>query len=99
VDIESRYRDAAYKLQDAIPKEALLWCTAATVVRCGNAAKEILTYAENHKIDLICIGARGTGFDLNKLFGSTIEHVLCRADCPVLVARPAVAKATSARAA
>ncbi len=99
VDIESRYRDAAKRLRDAIPKEALLWCTAVTAVSWGNAAKEILTYAENHEIDLICIGARGKGFDLNKLFGSTTEHVLRRAQCPVMVARPAVAKASSVKAA
>ena len=97
VDIESRYQDAAIQLQDAIPQEALLGCTAVTAVRWGNAPEEILSYAENHKIDLICIRARSAGFDLNKLFGSTTEHVLRRANCPVLVARPAVAKGHAPR--
>lgn len=99
VDIESRYRSAAVRLQEALPQEALLWCTAVTAVSRGDAAEEILNYAEKHEIDLICIGARGTGFDLNKLFGSTTEHVLRRAGCPVLVVRPLAAAATSVRAA
>lgn len=99
VNIESLCNDAAVHLQDAIPKEALHWCGAVTAVRWGDVAPEILTYVENHKIDLICIGARGAGFDLHELFGSTTEHVLRRANCPVLVARPAVLKAASAKAA
>lgn len=99
VDVESRYADAARRLQEAIPKDAPLWCKVVTSVRWGNAAEEILSYAKEHEIDLICIGVRRPGFDLNKLFGSTTEHVLRRAECPILVARSAVATATSAKAA
>lgn len=99
VDIESRYKDAAGRLQGAVPKEPFLWCNVINVVRWGNAAEEIVAYARESQIDLICIGARGSGFDLNKLFGSTTEHVLRRAECPVLVARSVAVKATSAKAA
>lgn len=99
VDIESRYADAARRLQETIPGDAPLWCKVVTSVRWGNPAEEILAYAKEHEIDLICVGVRRAGFDLNKLFGSTTEHVLRRAECPVLVARSAVAAAKSAKAA
>lgn len=99
VDLESRYADADRRLQEAIPKDAPLWCKVVTSVRWGNAAGEILSYAKEREIDLICVGVRRPGFDLNKLFGSTTEHVLRRAECPVLVARSAVATEASAKAA
>jgi nucleotide-binding universal stress UspA family protein len=49
---------------------------------------EVLTYAQQQKIDLICLGARGSGWSLGKLFGSNVDRVLRQAPCPVLVARP-----------
>lgn len=99
VDLESRYADAERRLQEALPKDAPLWCNVVTAVRWGNAAGEILSYAKEHEIDLVCVGVRRPGFDLNKLFGSTTEHVLRRAECPVLVARSAIAEEASAKAA
>ena len=39
-------------------------------------------------MDLICLGARGSGWSLGKLFGSNVDRVLRQAPCPVLVARP-----------
>lgn len=77
---------------------ALLGSTAETVSRY--AACPVLVVCEGEGE---CVGLSTCEIDLKRilitLFGSTIEHVLCRADCPLLVARPAVAKATSARAA
>ena len=99
VDLESRYAEAARRLRDAIPSDAALWCKVVPSVRWGNIAEEILSYAKQHEIDLICVGVRRPGFDLNKLFGSTTEHVLRRAGCPILVARSAVAAAASVKAA
>lgn len=98
VDLESRYADADRRLQEAISKDAPLWYNVVTAVRWGKVADEILSYANEHEIDLICVGVRRPGFDLNKLFGSTTEHVLRRAECPVLVAR-SVISTVSAKAA
>lgn len=50
--------------------------------------REVLTYAEEQEIDLICMGVRGVGFDLRALFGSNTDRVLRQAPCPVLIARP-----------
>lgn len=99
VDPESRCADAERRLRDAIPGDAALWCNVVTSVRWGNIAEEILTYAKEHEIDLICVGGQRPGFDLNKLFGSTTERVLRRAECPVLVARSFVAREVSVKAA
>jgi nucleotide-binding universal stress UspA family protein len=76
------------RLQRAIPKEAFLWCQVVNVVRCGKAHEEVLAYAKEHEIDLICMGASGSGWSLGKVFGSTVDRVLRQAPCPVLVCRP-----------
>jgi nucleotide-binding universal stress UspA family protein len=96
---ESSYEIAARRLQQVIPREAALWCSIVTAVRCGHPANEILAYAKEHQIDLVCMGASGKGFSLDKLFGSTVDRVLRQAPCPVLVSRPLKSSAESIRAA
>lgn len=91
---ESGYKDATLQLQAAIPKEAFLWCKIVNAVSCGNAYQEVLTYAKEHEIDLICMGASGTRFILGVLFGSNTDRVLRQASCPVLIARPTKNTAT-----
>ena len=88
VGAESLYRDVALRLQQAVPKEAFLWCNVVNVVRCGRPADEILAYAKEKEIDIVCLGASGAGFRLGALLGSTVDRVLRRAPCPVFVARP-----------
>jgi nucleotide-binding universal stress UspA family protein len=84
---ESSYERAALQLQAAIPKEAFLWCKIVNAVSHGNAYQEVLTYANEHDVDLICLGSGGTRFSLGVLFGSNTDRVLRQAPCPVLVAR------------
>lgn len=85
---EGAYHKAARGLQRAVPGEAFLWCKVKQAVRCGKAYQEILSYAKENEIDLICMGAHGTGFGMQALFGSNVDRVLRQAPCPVLVARP-----------
>jgi nucleotide-binding universal stress UspA family protein len=89
---ESAYKSAALQLQAAIPNEVFLWCKVVNAVSCGKAYDEVLAYAKEHDIDLICMGASGTRFILGVLFGSNTNRVLRQAPCPVLVARPAKIK-------
>jgi len=84
----SAYEFVASKLQRAIPKEALLWCNVVRAVRSGKVHAEVLAYAKAEVIDLICMGASGSGWKLSKLFGSNVDRVLRQSPCPVLVARP-----------
>jgi nucleotide-binding universal stress UspA family protein len=85
---EGAYHTTARRLQKAVPAEAHLWCKVRNVVSEGQPYREILNYAENNQIDLICIGAHGAGFGMRTLFGSNVDRVLRQAPCPVLVARP-----------
>lgn len=85
---ESNYTVAASKLQRAIPQQTFLWCKVVNAVRWGKAYQEVLAYAKEHDIDLICMGASGSDFGVGAFFGSNVDRVLRQAPCPVLVARP-----------
>ena len=85
---EGTYHTTARRLQRTVPAEAHLWCNIRHAVSEGHPYREILNYAENNQIDLICIGAHGAGFGMRALFGSNVDRVLRQAPCPVLVARP-----------
>lgn len=80
------YTFAAQKLQKVLPKEVHLWCNFVNVVRCGKVHDEILSYAKEREIDLICMGASGSDWSSEKLLGSNVDRVLREAPCPVLVA-------------
>ena len=82
---EGPYHEAARRLHQSIPAEAHLWCGVTHAVREGKPYREILSYAAEHKIDLICIGAHGKGFQFGGLFGSNSDRVLRQSPCPVLV--------------
>jgi len=85
---KSSYKRATLQLQAAVPKEAFLWCKVVNAVSGGKTYEQVLTYAKEHEIDLICMGAGGMRFILGVLFGSNTDRVLRQAPCPVLVARP-----------
>lgn len=85
---ENAYTNATRKLQRAIPSEAFLWCQTRTEVRWGKVYQEVLAYAKEHQIDLICLGANGSDFSVRALFGSNVDRILRQALCPVLIARP-----------
>lgn len=82
------FHQAMRRLQNAIPAEAFLWCAVKQAVRVGQPYREILYYAEEQAIDLICLGVHGAGFTMRALFGSNADRVLRQAPCPVLIARP-----------
>lgn len=85
---EGAYHQAARHLQQAVPTEAHLWCEVKTAVRWGKPYNELLSYARENQIDLICMGAHGSGTGVRTLLGSNVDRVLRRSPCPVLVARP-----------
>lgn len=82
----SAYTFTARKLQETLPKEVSLWCNFVNVVRCGKVHEEILSYAREHEIDLICMGVSGSDWTIEKLLGSNVDRVLREAPCPILVA-------------
>jgi nucleotide-binding universal stress UspA family protein len=88
LEVESDFQRAARLLRQSVPDEAYLWCNVFHAVKSGPPYREILSYAEENEIDLICLGARGAGFAMRSLFGSNTDRVLRQAPCPVLIARP-----------
>ena len=87
-DAGKTFTFAAGRLQKAYPKEAGLWCNIVNSVRNGKPYEQVLEYAKEQKIELICMGASGRSWRLDKLLGSNVDRVLRQAPCPVLVARP-----------
>jgi nucleotide-binding universal stress UspA family protein len=85
---ENGFREAAARLNAAVPAGARTWCEVKQAVREGQPYREILVYSDEASIDLICMGASGTGFGMRALFGSNADRVLRQAPCPVLITRP-----------
>jgi nucleotide-binding universal stress UspA family protein len=97
---ETAFDEAVNRLRHAVPEEAYLWCKVKQAVREGHPYREVLDYAEEQDVDLICMGASGTGFGMHALFGSNADRVLRQAPCPTLIARPlkpTMAASSSAR--
>ncbi len=88
LSVDVGFQMTAARLNGVIPLEALAWCDLKQAIREGQPYREILTYAEEEKIDLICLGASGTGYGMRTLFGSNADRVLRQSPCPALIARP-----------
>ena len=88
LSIEGEFQRATRQLQQALPTGASLWCDVKQTVLTGQPYREILNYAEENQIDLICMGVHGAGFSMRALFGSNADRVLRQAPCPVLITRP-----------
>lgn len=72
------------KLEQVVPAEARNWCDVKTVATSGKPYREILKLAEEREADLIVMGVRGRNPLDRMLFGSTVQHVVRHARCPVL---------------
>ncbi len=87
VEDELRAKGAA-ELQGLIDKEIGGRVDATSTVRTGNPHHEILSEAEERKVDLIIVATHGHSGVEHMLFGSTAERVVRHAHCPVLTVRP-----------
>ena len=78
--------DAAGKqLMEVAGRHPIERALLTTAVLSGVAATEIVSYAEEHAIDLIVLGAHGHGFIDRLLIGSVAERVARHAPCSVLM--------------
>jgi nucleotide-binding universal stress UspA family protein len=77
-----------HRLKGHVPPEVELWCTVKSVVREGRPDHEIVAYAKEQDVDLICVGSHGKGKGWAEFLGSTTDRVLRHTPCPALVARP-----------
>jgi len=80
-------RTALARLHDAISGRVRATCPIAETVTLGKAWKEILDVASREEVDLIVMGVAGRSAADLMLFGSTTQHVVRQAACPVLTIR------------
>lgn len=60
-----------------------------TGVCAGNPAEEIVREAEAGDYDLVILGERPRPHVVRRILGSTVERVIARSPCPVMIARKA----------
>jgi nucleotide-binding universal stress UspA family protein len=82
-----READARTRLREVVPAEARTWCKPLEVVGAGRSYREILRVAAESGSDLIVMGVAGHGVLHRMFFGSTTNHVVRQARCPVLTLR------------
>ena len=89
-EIESTEKKQAQQEINKVKKKAMekeVTVKSDVLIKYTSVVKEILDYAEKHKIDLIITGSRGmTGFK-KMLLGSVASGVVTYAHCPVLVVK------------
>jgi nucleotide-binding universal stress UspA family protein len=80
---------ARERLHAQLAGERGTWCEIEEVVAINRAYKEILQRASASDVDLIVMGAQGTGGIELMLYGSNTHNVVRGAACPVLTVRAA----------
>ena len=75
------------QLAGLIEQEIAGRVSATALVRIGRPTEEILLTAREQELDLIIISTHGHTGLKHVLLGSTAEHVVRRAPCPVLTVR------------
>ncbi len=83
-ELEKNARIELEKLENEISDKNVKYETAILI---GRASDQIVGYAKEYCMDLICIATHGRSGFQHMLFGSTTEKVLRRASCPVLSVR------------
>jgi nucleotide-binding universal stress UspA family protein len=87
------YVPARESSRDEIRAQLERVCSTAPGVPCehqylrGNAAAEIIKFAEQNTVDMIVMGTHGRSAALQLLLGSVAEAVVRSANCPVLVVK------------
>lgn len=79
--------DATTRLNGLVSDEERTWCPVSTKTTHGKPYRRILEAAEHEAVDLIVMGVHGRNPVDLMLLGSTTNHVVRRASCPVLTMR------------
>ncbi len=75
-------------LAKAVPAAAREGCTVVERLEKGKPYERIVNLATTDNAGLIVLGAHGHGMVDQLFFGSTAQHVVRQAHCPVLTVRP-----------
>jgi nucleotide-binding universal stress UspA family protein len=76
--------EARERLSTVVSAEGRALCRVEDVVAAGKPYVEILRLAAERAVDLVVMGVHGRGRTDLALFGSTAQHVVREAGCPVL---------------
>jgi nucleotide-binding universal stress UspA family protein len=79
-----REDEARQRLNDSVPMTVSEYCRVETLMVSGKPGREILRIAGERDSDVIVIGVQGRGAADLMFFGSTTNHVVREATCPVL---------------
>lgn len=85
--VASARQDRLARLNDAVPEAVRAYCAVDMEVPAGTPHREISRIAEERRADLIVVGVHGRGAVDRLLFGSTAQHLVRGASCPVLTLR------------
>jgi len=83
-EAQKLYEGHAKRRLDALTREDTEACTVRPLLTRGKPWKEILRVAARVQADLIVMGVQGRGAADLMFFGSTTQHVVRQATCPVL---------------
>jgi universal stress protein A len=75
------------RLRAAVPETVGAYCAVEVLLAAGKPYREILRAAAQQQADLIVMGVQGRGAADLTIFGSTTQHVVRQATCPVLTIR------------
>lgn len=81
---QRREDEARQRLRESVPDAVAAYCSVETMMARGKPGREILRIADEQQSDLIVIGVHGRGAADLMVFGSTTNHVVRGAVCPVL---------------
>jgi len=87
--LQKMVQDAEARLRQLVPAETRQVCQVSEVVRFGRSYVKVLHIAQEQRADLIVMGAHGANLINTMLYGSTTNHVVRQAGCPVLTVRVA----------
>lgn len=75
------------QLRSAVPADARTWCSVQELTASGSAHREIRRIAAERACDLIVMGVGQSRGLADRVLGSTSQHVVRSASCPVLTVR------------
>jgi len=84
-DVE-KAEEALNEIKKSFDKDKIP-CSTYVSVRNLEPGEDLVTYADENKIDEIIIGIQKTSKVGKLLFGSTAQYVILRAKCPVLTVK------------
>lgn len=79
--------ESKHRLRALVPDEVRTYCTVEEMAVTGKPYQEILRVAKEQAVELIVLGVHGRGAADRLLFGSTTQHVVRQATCPVMTLR------------